>query len=53
VDRIALRGRVCGESAESLEEVELCRWIAGLPSIDCCGLWELAFIESILRDLAT
>lgn len=38
VDLIALRGRVWDDSAEPLEEVELCRCIVGLPSIDCCGL---------------
>jgi hypothetical protein len=52
VDRIALRGRVCADPVESLEDVELCRCIAGLPSIDCCGLAELGFIMSMLRELA-
>lgn len=37
-DRIALRGRVWDDSPDSLDEVELCRCIAGLPSTDCCGL---------------
>jgi hypothetical protein len=50
VDRMALRGRVCDDSAEPLEEVELCRCRAGLPSIDCCGVSELVFMKSILRD---
>jgi len=52
VDETALRGRVCDDSAEPLEEIELCRCRADLSSIDRCGLWELVVIKSILRDLA-
>lgn len=50
---LALRGRVCDDSAEPLDEVELCLCRAGLASMDCCGVWELEFITSMLRGLAT
>lgn len=52
-DRIALRERVCGDSAEPLEEVELDLWRAGLSSMVWCGLVELGFIiKSIVRNVA-